>query len=126
VESDAGGAFKESQNLLKQIGSIDMGLFSGDTHEYWMDKSQLVKTSLIEIKQNARIDDIRKSFVPISENLIKIFKAFGTGNNKAFVQFCPMANQDIGAFWLSTDKQIKNPFYGSMMLSCGETRDTIQ
>ncbi len=126
VESDAGGSFKESQNLVKQIESVDMGLFSGDTHEYWMDKSQLVKTSLKEIKQNASIDDIRKSFVPISENLIKIFKAFGTGNNKAFVQFCPMANQDIGAFWLSTDKQIKNPFYGSMMLSCGETRDTIQ
>ena len=82
--------------------------------------------TLKEIKQTSNIDDIRKSFVVISENLIKVFKSFGTGNNKAFVQFCPMANQNIGAFWLSTDKQIKNPFYGSMMLGCGETRDTIK
>lgn len=126
VESNAGAAYSEAQNLLKQIESIDMGLFSGDTHEYWMNKSQQVKTSLKELKQNSSIDEIRKSFIPISENLIKIFKAFGTGSNKAYVQFCPMANQKIGAFWLSTDKQIKNPFYGSMMLTCGETRDTIK
>jgi Cu(I)/Ag(I) efflux system membrane fusion protein len=37
-----------------------------------------------------------------------------------------MANQNIGAFWLSTEKPIQNPFYGSMMLTCGETRDTIK
>ncbi|MBI4647156.1 MAG: DUF3347 domain-containing protein, partial [Bacteroidia bacterium] len=59
------------------------------------------------------------------ENLIKIFKAFGTGNNKAYIQFCPMANQKIGAFWLSAEKQVQNPYYGNMMLTCGETRDTL-
>jgi len=126
VESDANAAFTESQNLIKQIESTNMNLFTGDSHNYWMTKSMLVLTSLKEIKQNGNIDEIRKSFIPISENLIKIFKAFGTGNNKAYVQFCPMANQNIGAFWLSSQKEIKNPFYGSMMLTCGETRDTIK
>jgi membrane fusion protein, copper/silver efflux system len=126
VDSDAKKAFAESQNLLKQLESVDMSLFSGESHAYWMDKSKLVISSLKEIKQNSSIDEIRKSFVVTSENLLKIFKAFGTGNNKAFVQFCPMANQNIGAFWLSIDKKIRNPFYGSMMLTCGETRDTIK
>jgi membrane fusion protein, copper/silver efflux system len=126
VESDAKSSFTESQNLLKKIETTGMNLFSGASHEYWMLKSSLIRTALKEIKPTSNIDEIRKSFVIISENLIKVFKAFGTGNNKAFVQFCPMANQNIGAFWLSTDKQIKNPFYGSMMLNCGETRDTIK
>ena len=103
-----------------------MSLFHGTTHDYWMSKSKLMLTALKEIKQTSTIDEVRKSFIPVSENIIKVFKAFGTGNNKAFVQFCPMANQNIGAFWLSQETQIKNPFYGSMMLNCGETRDTIK
>lgn len=126
VESDAGAAYKEAQNLLRQMEQVTMGMFTGKTHEYWMNKSQLVITALKEIKQNASIDDIRKSFVPISENMVKIFKAYGTGNNKVYVQFCPMANQDMGAFWLSKENQVKNPFYGNMMLTCGEIRDTIK
>ncbi len=126
VESDAKAANEEAQNLIKQIESVDMSLLSDKTHEYWMDKSQKVLFSLKEIKQNATVDEIRKSFIPISENLIKIFKAFGTGNNKAYIQFCPMANQNIGAFWLSTEKLVQNPYYGNMMLKCGETRDTIK
>ena len=126
VASDAKNAFTEVQNLIKKIEATDMKLFSGASHEYWMTKSKLILTSLKQLNQNSNIDDIRKSFVLVSENLIKVFKAFGTGNNKAFVQFCPMANQNIGAFWLSTESQIKNPFYGSMMLNCGETRDTLK
>ncbi len=125
VASDANSAIAETQNLSKQLESTDLGFLSGEQQVYWLTKSKLVIASLKEIKQNSTIDEVRKSFITVSENLIKIFKAFGTGNNKAYVQFCPMANQNIGAFWLSTEKQIKNPFYGNMMLTCGETRDTI-
>ncbi len=126
VSTDASEAFTEAQNLQQTISSTDMNLFQAATHDYWMIKSNLVLTSLKEINKNSNIDEIRKSFILISENLIKLFKAFGTGNNKAFVQFCPMANQNIGAFWLSTEKQIKNPYYGNLMLTCGETRDTLK
>ncbi|MBI4645966.1 MAG: efflux RND transporter periplasmic adaptor subunit [Bacteroidia bacterium] len=126
VASDAKGAFTEAQNLVKKIESTDMILFSGDTHEYWNTKNNSVLTSLKEIEQSSSIDEIRKSFILVSENLIKIFKAFGTGNNKAYIQFCPMANKKIGACWLSSEKLIQNPFYGNMMLTCGETRDTIK
>jgi Cu(I)/Ag(I) efflux system membrane fusion protein len=126
VASDAKAAINEAQNLYKNVELTDMKLFSSETHEYWMDKSKIIMSSLKEIKQTSNIDEIRKYFVSISENLIKVFKAFGTGKNKAFIQFCPMANQNIGAFWLSTESQIKNPFYGDMMLNCGETRDTIK
>jgi Cu(I)/Ag(I) efflux system membrane fusion protein len=126
VATDTKAAYTESQNLMQKIKSTDMNLFPVETHDYWMMKSNLVLTSLNEINQNSNINDIRKSFILISENLIKIFKAFGTGNNIAYVQFCPMANQNIGAFWLSKYKQIKNPFYGNLMLTCGETRDSIK
>jgi Cu(I)/Ag(I) efflux system membrane fusion protein len=37
-----------------------------------------------------------------------------------------MANNDQGANWLSTYSEIRNPYFGDMMLSCGETHDTIE
>jgi hypothetical protein len=37
-----------------------------------------------------------------------------------------MANENTGAFWLSNEKEIKNPYFGSMMLKCGSVKETIQ
>jgi membrane fusion protein, copper/silver efflux system len=126
VKSDATNAYIKIQNLIKVIESISINLFAGEAHNYWMAESELVLSSLKQVKQGASIDDIRKSFVVASENLIKIFKANGIAGNKVYVQFCPMANQEIGAFWLSFDKKIRNPYFGDMMIDCGETRDTLK
>jgi Cu(I)/Ag(I) efflux system membrane fusion protein len=38
---------------------------------------------------------------------------------KIFVQKCPMANNNKGAFWLSINKEIRNPYYGEQMMTCG-------
>ena len=36
-----------------------------------------------------------------------------------------MANDDKGGYWLSIEKEIKNPYFGSKMLKCGEVKGTI-
>jgi Cu(I)/Ag(I) efflux system membrane fusion protein len=43
-----------------------------------------------------------------------------------YVQYCPMADNDKGGFWLSTEKQVINPYFGDMMLKCGEVTDSIK
>jgi hypothetical protein len=43
-----------------------------------------------------------------------------------YYQFCPMENDGKGAKWISKDETIKNPYYGSQMLSCGKTVETIK
>ncbi|MDC6388873.1 hypothetical protein PP182_09290 [Maribacter sp. PR1] len=47
--------------------------------------------------------------------------SFYDTNETLYYQYCPM--QD--ANWLSKDKTVKNPYYGSQMLSCGSTVETI-
>ena len=54
--------------------------------------------------------------------LIKVSKSAGT----VYYQFCPMANDGKGANWLSKESAIKNPYYGSQMLTCGKTVETIK
>jgi Cu(I)/Ag(I) efflux system membrane fusion protein len=53
-------------------------------------------------------------------------KTFGLLDDTVYYQYCPMANSDQGAYWLSEIKEIKNPYFGEEMLSCGETRETFE
>lgn len=47
------------------------------------------------------------------------------GREALFLQFCPMAFGNQGAFWLSSEHTILNPFYGEEMLTCGVVRDSL-
>jgi hypothetical protein len=42
-----------------------------------------------------------------------------------YYQFCPMMNDGNGAYWLSETRDIRNPYYGESMLTCGETVETL-
>ncbi|MCD6543000.1 MAG: DUF3347 domain-containing protein [Flavobacteriaceae bacterium] len=43
-------------------------------------------------------------------------------NKTLYLEFCPMADDNKGSFWLSYDKEIANPFFGASMLQCGEVK----
>ena len=36
-----------------------------------------------------------------------------------------MAGNDKGAYWLSKESKIKNPYFGDEMLTCGSVKETI-
>ncbi|MCI3936050.1 DUF3347 domain-containing protein [Chryseobacterium aahli] len=64
----------------------------------------------------------RESFFNLSDNMIALAKQFKVSANPVFVQFCPMADGS----WLSNEKKIINPYYGSSMLSCGSVKSEIK
>ncbi len=70
------------------------------------------------------IKALRAELKPISDHLIHAAKNHGY-EELLYVQFCPMADDNNGAYWLSTSKDILNPYYGSMMLTCGSVKETI-
>lgn len=63
----------------------------------------------------------REHFQMLSKNIYDLVKAFGT-TQTLYKDYCPM----VKAIWLSETKPIKNPYYGSSMLTCGEVQETIQ
>ncbi len=71
------------------------------------------------------LKDQRTAFIPLSEATIALVKTFNILETPIYQQFCPMANQGKGADWLSTEKAIKNPYYGKSMLTCGNVKATI-
>ncbi len=58
--------------------------------------------------------------------MVALAKAFGPFDETIFVQHCPMADNNNGADWLSLDKQIRNPYFGDKMLTCGSVTETIK
>ena len=67
----------------------------------------------------------RKNFITLSDNLFQLLKV-SNQDSPIYYQHCPMANDGKGANWLSRENVIKNPYYGSAMLTCGETVETIE
>ena len=47
------------------------------------------------------------------------------GQTSYFLIFCPMAFDGRGATWLQDREQVNNPYFGSMMLGCGELEKTL-
>lgn len=71
------------------------------------------------------IDGKRENFIYLSQPLIKIVESFGPGDETLYVDYCPMANNNKGAFWLSQSEEIRNPFMKEAMRSCGEVKQVI-
>ncbi|NCX95197.1 MAG: DUF3347 domain-containing protein [Chitinophagia bacterium] len=67
----------------------------------------------------------RRLFGYISNDMWLIVNHIQLKNSGLYRQYCPMAFNDSGAYWLSNDPEIKNPYFGKIMLECGETVDTL-
>ena len=68
----------------------------------------------------------RKDFVLLNSEVIPVIKHAKLVGGNIFVQYCPMANDSKGAFWLASEKEIRNPYYGDEMLNCGEVKEVIK
>jgi len=74
---------------------------------------------------DATCEKQRIAFGHISSAIYGLAKASGLKNAGAYREYCPMAFNDKGAYWLSNDAEIKNPYFGKKMLECGEVTDSL-
>jgi Protein of unknown function (DUF2911)/Protein of unknown function (DUF3347) len=86
-----------------------------------------LETDAEHIGDNAgKIDHQREHFMTLSNNMLSITKSLKINEEAAYLQFCPMANDGKGAYWLSKDNKVKNPYYGKSMLTCGSVKETLK
>jgi hypothetical protein len=68
----------------------------------------------------------RALFENISDNTFTLCQKVELKNEIIYRDFCPMALNDKGAHWLSSESEIKNPYFGKKMLECGEITDSLK
>lgn len=79
-----------------------------------------------KVSAAATLDAQRLAFSSLSNEMAKLVKGAKLSSGTLYVDYCPMANNNAGAFWLSNDKAIKNPYFGDKMLTCGMVKETLQ
>jgi len=126
VASDAAKAKSEASNTLAALSKTDMKLLSGAAHNDWMSYLSTLETSLKNIQSSDDIETQRTNFSTLSDNLYKTIKAYGLGGVTAYYDYCPMAFDNQGAYWLSTEDKIRNPYFGDKMLTCGKVKDMVR
>jgi len=115
--------------LQQSLKKVDMSLVMEDAHNVWMATLKSMDKDLKLLSKAVNIDEQRNIFLTISKSLSDATQKLGVemaANQSLYLEFCPMANKDKGGYWLSTEKEIKNPYFGSKMLKCGEVQQEIK
>ncbi len=126
VSSDATKVTEEAENTQESLNKVDMKLVTGAAHSDWMSFLKAMQTSLTAIAASDDIEAQRTEFSNLSTALYKTIKAYGLGGKTAYYEFCPMAFDDKGAYWLSDESKIRNPYFGDKMLTCGTVEEKLQ
>jgi hypothetical protein len=79
-----------------------------------------------DIAKAKSIEEQRMLFVVLSDQMTVLIKDSELSSGVVYVQYCQMANNHEGAFWLSNEKETKNPYFGESTLKCGSVTETIQ
>ncbi len=116
-------AAKGGEQLLKAFSDFDMSKFSDDTHKEYMEIYESAKEQAEHIVKSP-IEHQREHFEILSTDINDLVALIGT-EKTLYHDFCPMANNNKGAYWLSEVKEIRNPYFGAKMMKCGSVRNQI-
>jgi Cu(I)/Ag(I) efflux system membrane fusion protein len=125
VASDAEQAATAAKQTQTSLAAVDMMLVKGGAHQQWMTYFNTMQEALSTIETSAKLDAQRTAFAPLSKALYQSVREFGVTGLDAYYQYCPMADNNTGAYWISEIKEIRNPYFGDKMLTCGSVKETI-
>ena len=131
---DLSDALTESQTLEASKIAVEMAVLfkrpnlkalSKENVNTWDEQAETILIFLNKISASKELKVQRNEFYPLSQNVYDLYLKIGLKNYSLYKQYCPMAFNDKGAFWLSKSEEILNPYFGSTMLHCGEIQQKI-
>lgn len=125
VQTDGKATSQIALKLLNALEAVDMKTLTDNEHFVWMNLQKNLIFDATHISKTNDIEHQRDHFSSFSKNMYELMKASKL-EFPVYYQHCPMANGGKGANWLSKESSIKNPYYGSKMMSCGSTVETIK
>lgn len=122
IADDGETASSQAELFLKSIDAVSKSNLSASQLKVWQEqKAKLIATNEA-ISKTTDVDKQREQLNELSNSLFATLKAFKVNENPVYYQYCPMKK----AYWLSSEKEIKNPYYGKKMLTCGSVKETLK
>ncbi len=121
VKTDGNIASSKAKELLTSIEAVKMETLKMDVHMVWMKVIKDLTTDAKGISETKNIENQRNLFNSLSKSIYELIKVSKPAET-VYYQYCPMKKMN----WLSKENTIKNPYFGSQMLSCGSVVETIK
>jgi membrane fusion protein, copper/silver efflux system len=125
VSDDLGKATEHLLALEKILKNIDSSILTRDVRVIWEDTALLFQADLKMMKEGTEISILREHFVGFSTHFIALIQKTGSLDEPLYIEYCPMADNLLGASWISVEPEIRNPYFGASMLGCGEVKEEI-
>ena len=127
VADNAVLAATKAKAMKTALDAIDTKKWTAKDRVFYEPLAKKLETDAEHIGDNAKkIDHQREHFITLSNNITSVTKTLKINAETTYLQFCPMANDGKGAFWLSQENKVKNPYYGKSMLTCGSVKETLK
>ena len=124
VASDWPAAEAAAEDMQAAIAGADMGAM-GEYHGPWMEYAVPLQRAAKEVAIAGNLEDAREAFAELTPAMVAAVRAMGDGGRSLYVQHCPMAFNNEGADWVSDESEIRNPYFGDAMLTCGRVTEEL-
>ncbi|MCD8482612.1 MAG: efflux RND transporter periplasmic adaptor subunit [Verrucomicrobia bacterium] len=122
-ESRTADAIDAVRERLRSVGEHRL---RGDAHVAWMKIYQSMDTVLRQIGEDVNVGKVRTHLQRLNNQVEMLYRQFGGEHlPKAYLAYCPMVDGDKGGSWLQSGERVNNPYFGSMMLRCGDVLEQL-
>lgn len=125
VSSDAGTAQASARSVQEAAARVDLANLEGEQKQFAEERLDVIKRTTAQIAGASEVGAQRENLEPLSEAVFALTKAFGASDQTLYYQHCPMAMNNAGAYWVSNESEIRNPYFGESMLKCGSNEEII-
>jgi len=129
VASDTAKANAAARKMVIAADSLKVDEIQADTNGIIKETARtymsILSSSAKGLAGEATIDEKRKEFEMIADHMWQLTRTVKYDGQKLYWQYCPMAFNDRGAYWMSNEREIRNPYFGDKMLHCGDVKDSL-
>lgn len=122
VSGNAALASEKAGAFVKAMNGMNAQSFSGDDGKTFVSYQKKLTDHAQEIAKTKNIKDQREHFAGLSAEMYALAKAVKLTTQPIYYDFCTMKK----THWLSSEATIKNPYFGSAMLTCGKIEETLK
>jgi len=111
---------KAALEMRSIITDASLNELEGEAHDF----VAAMGRDVIRMVEHSDVEEQRNYLDRLSTSLFTMLKAADI-QTEAYLQHCPMAFDNQGAYWVSNQEEIRNPYYGDKMLKCGSVKEAL-
>ncbi len=122
VAGDGDSASDRAEEFVRMMGEMPVNQLDAARQKSWKLRSSKILNEADKIGSTRDLARQRDLFGGFSEQFYNLLEVLDLHQDTVYLQYCPMKK----AYWMSAEQEIRNPYYGKSMLTCGTVKDSLK